>query len=279
MPADYEYWTNTEIKVRVPTAGWLVNNNNIISGPEPAVAVTGRIAVRNPDGYDDTGDNELIIQFAQFNSVFNLGSGNQSFPRKLIDRSGNGGYYLVFDPSFNDVHPQNIPDAKQDVIDAFCEWNAETAAKLEIVENCPTGSICFKVSGEVLPNLPNGTVVLAAGGSNPSGTSCTGETVIVLVSLKFNTSQDWITSSVQNPLPNENIIKNTAYHEVAHMLQLGHVYNEGSLMHPMYENDQIIDVDAIAGGTHVSNVSANTACANPLQQGLIASCMNPATEK
>ncbi len=163
MPDDYEYWTNTEIKVRVPTAGWLVNNNNIISGPEPANSVTGRITVRNPDGSDHTGNDKLVVKFAQFDAVENLGSGDQAFPRKLIDRSGNGGYYFIFDSSFDNIYPQNPAAARQDIIDAFCEWNLATEAKLEIVETCPTGAMCFNIRYANITSTGGGTVALASG--------------------------------------------------------------------------------------------------------------------
>jgi type IX secretion system substrate protein len=279
MPDDYEYWTDTEIKVRVPTAGWLVNNNNIISGPEPSNAVTGRITVRNPDGNDHTGDDKLVVRFAQFDAIENLGSGDQAFPRKLIDRSGNGGYYFIFDSSFDNIYPSNPAAARQDIIDAFCEWNLITDAKLEVVTTCPTGAMCFNIRYANIPSTGGGTVALAAGESLPNFFNCSNEAVITVMLLTYNTQiTDWKPSSEANPLVDDHIIKTSAYHEIGHLLQLGHVYNDGSLMHPFYDSGDAIDTDARAGGTHVSNVSAATACPAPLAQGVISGCMTPTIE-
>lgn len=278
MPEDYVYWTDTEIKVRIPTAGWLVNNNSIISGPEPSNAVTGRIRVRNPDGSDNTGDDKLVIRFANFNTL-DPANNNHSFPRKLINRSGNGGYYLIFDSSFDNIYPSNVAAAKQDVIDAICEWNMITSAKLEIITTCPTGATCFKITYEDFNTTGGATVALAAGLSQPSPFSCPNEVVISFMELRYNSEiTDWKPSSEANPLIDDHIIKTSAYHEIGHLFQLGHVYNDDALMHPFYDSGSDIDTDASAGGTHVSNVSAATTCTNPLVQGIIASCMTPTFE-
>lgn len=279
MPDDYEYWTDTEIKVKIPTAGWLVNNNSIISGPEPSNAVTGRITVRNPDGSDNSGDNKLVIKFAQFDAVENLGSGDQVFPRKLINRSENGGYYFIFDSSFDNIYPSNPTAARQDIIDAFCEWNMITEAKLEVVTACPTGAICFNIRYANIPSSGGSTVALASGESNPNFFNCPNEAVIAQMLLTYNTQiTDWKPSSFADPLIDDHIIKTSAFHEIGHLLQLGHVYNNGSLMHPFYEPDAEIDADAIGGGTHVSTISAATACSIRLIKGIITGCMTPTVE-
>lgn len=278
LPEDYVYWTNTEIKVRVPTAGWLVNNNNIISNQEVAVATTGRITVRNPDGSDHTGDDDLVIRFANFNAL-DPATTNHSFSRKLIDQSSNGGYYFVFDSSFDNIYPSNTTAAKQDVIDAICEWNMITSAKLEVVTVCPPSATCFKITYENFNSSGGGTIALAAGVSQPSPFSCPNEAVILFMELRYNNEiSDWKPSSEADPLIDDHIIKTSAYHEIAHLLQLGHVYNDDALMHPLYDSGGVIDTDASAGGTHVSNVSAATACPNPLIQGIITSCMTPTVE-
>ena len=260
LPEDYVYWTNTEIKVRVPTAGRLVNNNNLLSGDPKAVnGVTGRITVRTPDGFDDTGSNFLKVKFAHFNEI-DLGNSNHSFLRKMLDQSGNGGYYLRFDPSFLDIYPPSPSSAKQDVIDAFCTWNNLTEAKLEVIDPCPTGALCFDVDYKFISSSGSTSTVLARGLSNPSQFACAGEVVITSMNLRFNNVvTNWKPSSQAGSF-DPYVIKTTAYHEGGHMLQLGHVYNTGSLMYPNYSNNFTIDADAIAGGTHVTNVSAATNC-------------------
>ncbi len=283
LPEDYEYWTDNEIKVRVPTAGWLVNNNNIISNLEKAVAVTGKITVRNPDGSDnnpnDQTEKELTVRFAHFNSLDATGAVS-SKSHKLINQSTNGGYYFIFDPSFdNIVSASNLNSAKQDVKDAFCEWNMLTGAKLEIVESCPTGVVCSKITYKLIQAGGSGTVALAAGLTQPTPFSCPEEVVIANMELRFNTEiTDWKPSSLPNPSTNDHIIKPTALHEIGHLLQLGHVYNDNATMHPFYSINIAVDNDATAGGTHVSNVSTGTACTNPLVQGQITSCMTPTYE-
>jgi hypothetical protein len=278
LPEDYVYWTNTEIKVRVPTAGRLVNNNNLLSGsPEAANAVTGRITVRTPDGVDDTGNDFLKVRFAHFNSI-DIGNPNHSFAHKLLNKSGNGGYYLIFDSSFDDIH-NNEQAARQDVIDAFCEWNAISQAQIEVVETCPIGAICFEVNYKPISSSGGSSVVLARGLSSGSQFGCSNEYTIGFIELTFNNAiEDWKVSSQAGP-SDPFVIKTTTYHEGGHLLQLGHVYNTDALMYPLYSSDFTIDDDASAGGTHVANVSAATSCSNKMVKGLIASCMTPVTEK
>jgi Secretion system C-terminal sorting domain len=277
LTEDYVYWTNTEIKVKVPTAGKLVNNSNLLSGDAVAAnAVTGRITVKTPDGVDDTGDDKLKVLFAHFNSI-EIGNSNHSLAHKLLNKSGNGGYYLIFDSSFEGIH-NNEQAARKDVIDAFCEWNAISQAKIEVVETCPTGAICYKVKYEFIDNAGSSSIVLARGLSSGSQFGCSNEYTIGFIELTFNSAIDnWKVSSEAGP-SDPFVIKPTTYHEGGHLLQLGHVYNEDALMYPLYSSDFLIDADASAGGTHVANVSAATNCANKLNKGLISSCMTPTSE-
>jgi hypothetical protein len=49
-------------------------------------------------------------------------------------------------------------------------------------------------------------------------------------------------------------------------------------MHPFYSNNAVIDTDAEAGGTHVSNVSALINCSLVLIKGGISGCTTPTFE-
>ncbi len=284
LPEDYEYWTDSEIKVRVPTAGWEVTNDRITGGPfASAVAVSGRVEVRNPDGADHSDDDKVTIRFAQFNEMEMILGSNKSLENKLFNRSNNGGYYFVFDDSFNNIYPSNPQAARQDVIDAFCEWNLATMAQLEVVETCPPNSIgrCYSISYDLVQaQTSSGTVALAAGDSNPNQSNCPGESVVGSMSLIFNDEiKDWkpVNGNIANPLLDKHIIRTAAYHEIGHLLQLGHVHNDGATMHPFYGNTITIDDDAIAGGTHVSEVSFNSGCTAPLISGTTSNCKTNST--
>jgi hypothetical protein len=280
LPEDYEYWTNTAIKVRVPTAGWLIGSDGNVSGdPLRIVSTTGRITVKNPDGSAHTGDEKLLIKFANFNAI-EVNNESHSFSNKLINTSTNGGYYFVFDPSFNNIYPSNINGAKQEVIDALCEWNMITDAKLEVIDVCPPNTDCFVITYENFGTEPgSSTIALARGFSAPSNFACPDESVIRFMRLSYNSEiTDWKLSSDYNPFVDKHIIKTAAYHEIGHLLQLGHVYNEDALMHPFYSNNAVIDTDAEAGGTHVSNVSALINCSLVLIKGGISGCTTPTFE-
>lgn len=278
LPEDYEYWTDTEIKVRVPTAGWHVDNGGI-DGPLSGVAVTGKINIITPGGSDSNPQNqsnkELIVKFAQFNTIDDINF-KKSRVNKLWDNSGNGGYRFKFDSSFDDIY-SDIQAAKEDVIEAFCEWNSITEAKLEVIDPNPNNG--FRIGCKDFGTSGSGTQALAKGESQTIGDLCSDESVVLSMALYFNTNEKikWIPSSDADPLVDLHIIKPTTYHEVGHLLQLGHTYNNNSTMHPFYKNTIVIDNDAKAGGTHVSEVSALVSCPGHLTKGINESCTTPIT--
>lgn len=279
LPEDYISWTDEEIIVRVPTAGWRYNNNNQFDGPVPSVATTGFINVRNPDGSDNDpddhvdADKRLRVHFAQRNGI-DAFTENHSLSVVLEAVSGNGGYRFIFDPSFDGiVSAAQLNAAKQDVKDAFCEWNMFTGAQLEALDNCPNND-CFLIKRENIPNPQAGMVALAAGVTGTSPFSCPNHFVVNFMELQFNSQIiDWEVSGGGNPDPNDNIIEAAALHEIGHLLQLGHVYMDDATMHPLYGNDIIVDADAAAGASHVANTSFAAGCNSPLVNGVIAGCM------
>lgn len=282
---DYIQWDDDEIIVRVPTAGWYVTGNNFFEGLEERPAVTGRVTVRNPDGSDDTPSapnhpEELTIHFAQFNFL-DIAGAEESDEIKLIDQSGNGGYLFIFDDSFDGIglSAGTLQQAKQDVIDAFCDWNMATGVQMEVVDVCPPNTACFPITYNIVPGGGPGMIALAAGIGQPSPFVCPNNVVVAGMELRFNSDiDDWVTSATPNPGQNDDIIRAAAYHEIGHLLQLGHVNNDGATMHPLYGNQIQIDNDAVAGGTHAGNLSFAAPCNNPLIQGAIAGCMNPVYE-
>ena len=272
---DYIEWTNTLIRVKVPSGGYVVAGNTVInpgSGPvAQKPAVSGTVRVVTPLGHS-TADDLINIVFSVINSkVF---SPNALFQNKLFGQNPFGGYYFIFEPSFNDIVPNSqLNTAKQEVIRAFCEWNENTNVPFAVLETCPPDAICLNIGAIVLTT--NGEPDLNIGAAAPSNTTmtiCTDESVVIDMRLRYNLAIDnWQTGP---PLPGNpyNIYK-TALHEVGHLHQLHHVREPTSIMNSTFYTSNTssseLDNNSIDGARHVGNSGENLTCDDFMIQTLI----------
>ena len=162
--------------------------------------------------------------------------------------------------------------------EAFCEWNAITGGKLEVLDECPFGTICSPIKYESIDLLEStGSLALAAGLTSTNPFFCNPTPVVSGMEIIFSSDVDW---NLNASVPTDNVIKTAALYEIGHLFQLKHSYNSEDLMFVLYSNNSQILSNADNGGSHVCSASTANACPENLrfELGTIVDCTTSAKE-
>ncbi|WP_299706640.1 T9SS type A sorting domain-containing protein [uncultured Pontibacter sp.] len=249
FPTDYLSWSNTEIRVRVPSftqAG--------------GTAGTGRIRV-TADGVSTQSAGTLVIEFAYSNVVAE--GGNTPVQPVLIDMNRSGGYTLQFAPSM-----QSRAAAQEGFRRAVNKWVCTTNVNWEIgapttIENAvdDNRSVIRFASSSV-----TGDNVLARTISRYRGCAIEyadgrRDTIFWLTEfdMEINNGITW-QFGPGAPTGNQFDFETVILHELGHAHQLGHVILPNALMN--YEIEQTAQVrdltpPDIAGANLILNRSLN----------------------
>ena len=235
--AQYISWTDTEIKVEVPSA-----------------AGTGRIRVLKNG--TSTSSEDLVIEYAQLNVNTTNGF---AYPVAHVNDNQKGGYDWRMHTSFdaNSNAKSTFERAFENWIDATCvNWNLLTPTAIDATQNDGNNVIRFGASGEV------STGVLAVTSSYYG--SCGAATVWYLqeVDMTYNVDITW-NFDQGSPKPFEYDLESVTIHELGHAHQLGHVNDEVDIMHrsigPGKRNRSIKESNRRAGNfVQAQSVSKNS---------------------
>ena len=248
-PTDYISWSNTEIRVRVPS-----------HTPTGGTAGTGRIRVTANDGISTQSAGTLVIEFAYSNVVAE--GGNTPVQPVLIDANSRGGYTMQFAPSM-----QSRAAAQEAFRRAVNKWVCTTNVNWEI--GAPTTIESAADDGRSVIRFASSSVtgegVLARTISKYRG--CVSIRGTVRDTIFWLTEFDMeITSSITwqygpgAPTGNQFDFETIILHELGHAHQLGHVIQPGSLMNYDIEvRAQVRDLTPpdIAGANLILNRSLN----------------------
>jgi hypothetical protein len=259
-------WSDTEIKVKVPSTNYLQGSN----GP----ASTGKIIVRNWCNKDDKSGDQLHIPYSLLN--YRLKTDGVAKPLGLRNNNGlsgeQDGYVFSFNPNIS-AAVFNVKDAFRDALNTWC----------------PETYIRFKTTDTpepfITPTFNDGRNSIAIGSLGTPGAEAAVLTSLAYFSIDCNgstandedggfimTDIDVIVHSafaIDNTIPYSRR-KRVFEHELghAHMLNHAHCFGggmfgySGPLMHPQGETE-IKDVD-ISGGNRVfansSKIINNNTC-------------------
>ncbi|MBX0334415.1 T9SS type A sorting domain-containing protein [Pontibacter sp. HSC-14F20] len=247
--SDYISWTNTQIRVLVPSYT-----------QTGGTAGTGRIKVTTNDGSSGTSDGSLIIEFAYSNVVAE--GGNTPFQPVLIDANRNGGYTIQFAPSL-----QSRSAAQEGFRRAINNWVCTTNVNWNVGATTTTESSADDGRSVIRFASPavTGQSVLARTISKYRGcVSISGtqrDTIFWLTEfdMEINSTIPW-QYGPGGPGANQYDFETVILHELGHAHQLGHVIMPNTLMHyNIGRQKQIRDLTApdIAGANLVLNRSLN----------------------
>ncbi|WP_242921727.1 T9SS type A sorting domain-containing protein [Pontibacter liquoris] len=247
LAGDYISWTNTEIKLRIPSAG-----------ADGGTAGSGEIRVTTAgDVTTSSGSVKLTLDFAYSNINVN----GRAFKPALADKDGEGGYTIRFAPSM-----QNSNAAQEGFRRAMNTWVCTSKINWKI--GAPTSvektdeddmSIIRFVSNDVV-----GEGVLASTLSRYEGCLVGNDTIwwVAEFDMEINNSISW-QYGPGGPENGQFDFQTVMLHELGHAHQLGHVILPRAVMHwAIAETAQVRDLSAadIAGA---NLVMSKTLAANP----------------
>ena len=253
LDSDYISWTDTQIRVRVPSTTL-----------EGSPAGSGTVAVVDGSGATTLSSASLTISYA----ITNLSAGSPAEPLrpKLINDNSSGGYTLSYGPSF-----QANANAVAAFGRALTQWACKTGANRTTNNTASTagaiadGTNIVTFDNAATPTLPNGVL----GVSYSYYRLCGTEATVSEMDYVFANRADW-NFGPQAPATNQYDFESVALHEQGHGIQLGHVINTVAVMHFNISNGEsqrnLGTTDDLAGGRDevtFSTTANSTACGPP----------------
>jgi len=252
LEGDYLLYTNTKIRVKVPSIGYLDNSSNIITDLNSKVACSGQVRVCRDGllgiacGCFVTSSEELYIPFSARNQVAIDEDGCQRSIRVLLrDVNDNGGYTIYFENDF-----KMDASAMTAFKNALTTWRCATLVNFDVneVDPFPNGVGDCLVGFD---DLPVGTTTTRAQ-TSVSGPFCGAPpsqnfAEIIEFEIMFNENITWNGSGTAD-------LESTALHELGHAHLLNHTCNgEDKVMHPSKNIVvQDLNIDDENGGDHIS---------------------------
>ncbi len=235
-------WTDTQIKVKVPSTDW----NSGVEAP----AASGEFKVRNACNHEGFSPSDLDIPY----SLLNFRQTTSSTPRKLGLKNNNGnGYVFEFNSNTNNT---NIQSAFQDALEIWC---AITQINFETKEGF--------TNADTDPNDDKNVIKIEGLSSGLAGLilsefyfqiECEGSVEedggFIMTDLDFSVDNGFANASFSD-------LRDVFLHELGHAHMLNHAFkdalepDDGPLMHPTSTINFVDDVD-ITGALRVFDNSA-----------------------
>ena len=266
-------WNDTQIIVEIPfnagTGPVLVTD---ATTPTPGSGVSGA---------------DLTISYAEFNVVFNPGTGDQAYPIQHIGENGNGGYTWEMQTDFfNDTEH---PGAKASFENSFNKWICETGINWTVSSTATTvDKIGDDTNSDGEPDLGDGTNIIRFDNGSELGinvlgicyswfSGCGGTTVNWFVSeldIVFDSETNWYFGAGL-PAISEFDFESVALHELGHGHQLSHVIdttfdgdNSDDVMHYALSNGEqqrvLTNNNTITANNIQSRSTSTIVCSSPL---------------
>ncbi|WP_205501425.1 IPT/TIG domain-containing protein [Rufibacter psychrotolerans] len=245
LATDYLSWTDTEIRVKVPT-----------HGEDGGTAGTGVFRVVNNDPNTATSATQLTIIYAHSNVSYEdaeRGIPLQSFQPRLISQNGQGGYTFRFGASFENNTPALYAFKR-----AMNEWSCNTYVNWVAASNVPiatteednVNSVRFTTSGELPNNVLGRTISRYRG-------CIVGTTVnfwVREIDMEYASNFNW--QYGPEPATNQQFdFQSVVLHELGHGHQLSHLILPRAVMHYAVARGQssrvLNPLSDIAGGNYV----------------------------
>ncbi len=261
IQGDYTTWTDTLIRVRVPSFGL-----EELGGDFSFVhAGTGSVGVIR-DGCIDSTVAKLYVKFTAVNEGYLDGSGiPTATPRKLTSRNGEGGYDLYFTTSYDTLNGGTaVPAFKR----ALTTWRCATGVNFRIKDFADIPAAYLANACKIdYGNMPAGvpSSLIAYTDIDQFDFCAATSTVVWFAYLKkfdliFNDDYTWYTGESDTvPLNWVDTVdmETTALHELGHAHLLAHSNNpENQMYHLANEYRRDLREDDLCGGKHIVQISA-----------------------
>lgn len=258
----YVSWTDTMIRVKVPSTGRDLNNPAYAGGVVNASACSEIIGIfdlsTTPPSIAESPQ-PIYVKYSAVNQAYSV-SGNEHVAKvKLANRNGLGGYDLKYNSLFDTL---NAGNAKKAFERALITWRCNTGVNFRIKDTTHTNT-CFINYGLLPAGVPTATkAVLSPGalavcGSNISATF----QFLPKFDLIFSNSATWHSDTTK---PNLNWttkfdLETVALHELGHAHLLWHTNNPANVMYGLANQyKRNLTSDDLEGGNYIVGYSTPT---------------------
>ncbi len=246
LSTEYISWSDTQIKVKVPTD-----------------AGTGKFRVTNSSGSSATSSSSLTVEYNIINVTYN----NRRYRTNLVDSDGSGGYVLKYHTELynntqaRDAFRRALDTWRCDGTGVYFEDNGTT--NIDQAAGDGVNVVRFDNGNELPPGV--------LGQSYSYFIGCNGGTTWVLdeTDLVFNDGTNWNYDAADNSTANNQYdFETVALHELGHSHQLGHVINTNDVMHYALPNGterRTLSTNDLNAGNDVINFSQGSCGKNNMQ--------------
>ena len=266
IAGDYELWTDTLIKVKVPSVGW----DGVPVITQLNVAGSGPFQVCNKDdecifSNSAIGQSDIFVKYAARNTWTepNESPSERSLPVSLIDRNGEGGVSLIYD---------NTMTSTEGAVDAFERslntWKCNTRVNFNtdqsISNTNPADTVVISFR-----NLPTGVFSTTLGLTYPTTSKCKDLPSGIFIRgelkrfrIEFNDSLNWY---FDEDLTNFDTtiydydFQSTALHELGHAHLFKHVMDKTDIMYYAKDKGEVgraLNEFNIEGGQYIMDISS-----------------------
>ncbi len=251
IQSEYESWTDTQIKVKIPSG-----------------AGTGDIRVTDDAGNSDVSSTDLTISY----NLSNINYNGDKYRPNLVDADGSGGILFEFYTDF--YNNSNARDAYERALGTWrCSNYGGTgvyfadggSSTVDVIANDNTNIVRFDNGNELSSN------VLGRMSSYYSGCGSPIKWFVKELDVVFNdvpgsSSYTWNFNEADNTTAsNQYDFESVAVHEIGHGHQLGHVIDATKIMHYSISNgteNRELSQDDLDAGNDVISFS-NSTCGKP----------------
>lgn len=249
----YESWSNSQIKIKVPTR-----------------AGTGPIQIVNNNGESGTSSFNLYVKWAHSNVLFGTTGADTLFyqPTHIGDNS-NGGYTWHMTHQF-----AANSDAVKAMYRSLETWRCGTLMNWEVgkdtsIDQTASDNVNIVRFDDLSGNTLGTCWSRWSGCYSPS--TFTYYWYVRELDIEFDSTYNWYYGTGNTP-SNQMDFQSVATHELGHGHQLSHVIDNSKVMHyalgPGYKNDHLSEYD-IEGGIYVKDRStSNSVCSKSAMSAL-----------
>ncbi|GGG55214.1 hypothetical protein GCM10011378_34230 [Hymenobacter glacieicola] len=273
LATDYLSWSDTEIKVRVPS--YTIGN--------AGAAGSGAVLVTNGTAESALSADNVTIDYALINLSHQTSATTplNSYRVALVGRDGQGGYTL----QYNERFAANTA-AKESFERALLTWRNGVGAnrRMAATNNSINANardnvniVSFDDAGELAAGVLGITYSYYVGCSTNGGGI---NWVLVETDYLYDEERNWQFTAA-NPAGGQFDFETVALHEQGHGIQLGHIIKPGAVMHfaiaPNTKNRVLSVASDVAGGNAETDFSLSAVRCNNAAYARLAPVPLPVT--
>lgn len=261
----YVSWSDTEIKVRVPSTGRDLDNPAHMGGVVNASACSEFIGIIDLSTMPPsiiTSPDPIYVKYSAVNQAYSLSGSEHVAKVKLADRNTDGGYDLYYTPQFATLNSGSGASAFER---ALITWRCNTLVNFRIKNftSIPPANACKIDYGPLPAGVPSATKAVTPFGAIDVCGNSVGSNFFYLTKfdMVFSNGATWhseISQPTLNWITNFDL-ETVALHELGHAHLLWHTNNPANVMYGLANQyKRTLTADDLEGGNYIVTYSTST---------------------